>query len=403
MSETPLERYVPHRRRYLAARAGLLSIALLIGSTSGPRVETQSGGPTTGRAAHGLAMERTARERPELEVAARLDQAPGNITITPSGRMLVSLHQFFQPELRVAEVRPDGSLAPWPRAARASGPDPLPLDSVLGLQSDPDGVVWLLDNGMRTKRTPRLVAWDERGDSLVRVIPLPPPATVAGSFANDLAIDMTHGAIYIADPAGGADAAVIVVDLAEGTARRVLAGHASVVPEEIDLVVEGRPVRAKLPDGGLVSPRAGVNPLDLDAADEWLYYGPMHGRSMYRVRTSDLLDPALSAETLASRVERFAPKPVSDGGTIDRAGNIYVTDIANDAVGVIGPDRSYRILVRDPRLSWPDAFAFGPDGWLYVVANQLHRSPVLNAGESAVQPPFLILRLRPLGPGIVGR
>ena len=71
--------------------------------------------------------------------------------------------------------------------------------------------------------------------------------------------------------------------------------------------------------------------------------------------------------------------------------------------GVIGPDRNYRILIADPRLSWVDAFSFGPDGYLYTVANQLHRSAVLNGGEAATIPPYLILRFRPLATGTTGR
>jgi hypothetical protein len=102
-------------------------------------------------------------------------------------------------------------------------------------------------------------------------------------------------------------------------------------------------------------------------------------------------------------VERYSDKPICDGISIDRRQNIYVSDIGNDAVGVIGLNREYRILVQDERLSWPDAFSFGPDGMLYTVANQLHRSAVLNAGEQTAEPPYLILRIEPLAPGIQGR
>ncbi len=52
---------------------------------------------------------------------------------------------------------------------------------------------------------------------------------------------------------------------------------------------------------------------------------------------------------------------------------------------------------------WPDAFSYGPDGMLYVVINQLHKGPVLNAGNNETKPPFLIIRFKPLAPGITGR
>ena len=70
---------------------------------------------------------------------------------------------------------------------------------------------------------------------------------------------------------------------------------------------------------------------------------------------------------------------------------------------MISADREYRQLFAEPRLSWIDAFSFGPDGYLYTVANQLHRTEVLNAGKDATRPPFLILRFRPLADGTPGR
>jgi hypothetical protein len=60
-------------------------------------------------------------------------------------------------------------------------------------------------------------------------------------------------------------------------------------------------------------------------------------------------------------------------------------------------------LGTDPRLSWVDAFSYGPDGHLYAVANQLHRTAVLNGGVNATRPPYLVIRLRPLAPGTTGR
>jgi sugar lactone lactonase YvrE len=129
----------------------------------------------------------------------------------------------------------------------------------------------------------------------------------------------------------------------------------------------------------------------------------MHSRSMYRVRTSDLRDTTLSAEDLAGRVERWADKPICDGISMDRAGNIYISDLAANAIGVIDAERQYRVLVSDPRLSWPDAFSYGPDGRMYTVANQLHKSATLNAGSDASEPPYLVLTFQPLAPGVVGR
>lgn len=340
-----------------------------------------------------------------LEVVAELQQAPGNITVTFNSRVIVSLHQFFEPSIRVAELTEDGKLAPFPDAAWSTGGDAthIALDSVLGIRTDDRGRVWMLDNGLRGGTVPKLVAWDLRENLLTDVIHLPAPVTLKDSFVNDLAVDDVHQAIYIADPAGGNDAAIIVVDRTTGMAWRVLQGDRSVIPEPIDLVIDGTPVRVKRPDGEVVRPHIGVNPIALDPTDEWLYFGPMHGTSLYRVRTEDLLNRRLTPAELAARVQRYSDKPICDGITIDAAENIYVTDLAAHAVGVIDRDRNYRILVSDPRLSWPDAFSFSPDDYVYVVANQLNLSAPLNAGKDSAKPPFYILRFRALSRGVTGR
>ncbi len=340
-----------------------------------------------------------------LEVVAELTLAPGNITLTPEGRIFVSLHQFYTPEMRVVEITPDGKPLPFPNEEWSKGGqrEQIALDSVLGIQSDAQGIVWMLDNGIRGKSIPKLVGWDSLNHKLAKLIYLPPPVTPNNAFINDLAVDLTHNFVYIADPAGGNNAALIVVDLKTGWANRVLQGHQSVIPEEIDLIIEGVPVRVKQPDGTVVRPRDGVNPIALDAQNEWLYFGSMHGTSIYRIKTTDLCNTDLSPAELASKVERYSDKPISDGISIDREGNIYISELAANAIGVVTTDRKYQRLIGDQRLSWPDAFSFGADGYLYVAVNQLHRSAGLNAGEEVSIPPYYIFRFKPLAPGIVGR
>ncbi len=74
------------------------------------------------------------------------------------------------------------------------------------------------------------------------------------------------------------------------------------------------------------------------------YYGSIHRTSVYHVRATDLLDRSLSKEELAGRVERYGEKAPSDGISIDGAGNVYVTDLQNNAIGVTTPDGGYRVL-----------------------------------------------------------
>ncbi|ACK67125.1 major royal jelly protein [Rippkaea orientalis PCC 8801] len=329
-----------------------------------------------------------------LTVVAALPVPPGNITLTRNGRMFMSIHQFYNPDFAVAELV-DGELHPYP-----SGKDAqlISFAAVLGIQADANGCLWILDNGNQNQSLPKLVGWDTEKNQLAQVIYLPPPITYNNSFVNDLAIDLTRNVIYISDPIQGPEAALIRVDLTTGLATRILQGHQSVIPENIDLIIDNVPVEIRQPDGRLIRPHLGVNGLVLDTNNEWLYFNPMHSTSMYRAKSEDLANPYLSPQELASRVERYSDKPICDGISIDQANNLYVGDLSVHGIGVIKSDRSYELLIQNERLSWVDSFSFGADGYLYCNCDQLHLSAPLHAGEDTSTPPYYIFRLKPLAP-----
>lgn len=124
---------------------------------------------------------------------------------------------------------------------------------------------------------------------------------------------------------------------------------------------------------------------------------------MYRIRASDLINAELTYDELAHRVESYSERPFCDGISLDNAGNIYIRCLQTKSVGVIRPDRSYSTLITDPRISWPESFSFGPDGYRYFVASQLHLSAPLNEGKNKAIPAFYVFRIKPLAPGTVGR
>jgi len=344
------------------------------------------------------------------EIVGQLNEAPGNLTVTPEGRIIFSVHQHYSPELRMAELDPSDAtnMIAFPTEAMAmDDPDAdLGLNSVLGVQTDRDGVVWMLDNAMRGGPVPKLVGWKPGpdGGALHQVIYLPPPAVPEDPFLNDLAVDIARKTIYIADTSRAGRPALVVVNTETGLARRVLENHESVSPEDIPMIAGGEEVAIRRPDGSTFNPKVAVNPIALDAEGEYLYYGPMTGTKLFRVSTEALRDATLSEAELAESVEFWAERPISDGISMDIDGNIYISAVANNEIGVIPADtRTYQSLIRDEMISWPDAFSFAPDGYLYAVVNQLHKGPLLNAGNDVSEPPYLIIRFKPLAPGVIGR
>lgn len=189
-----------------------------------------------------------------------------------------------------------------------------------------------------------------------------------------------------------------MVDLNTGMARRVLEGSQYTSPEDIDMVIDNHTVTL----GGNPA-RVGVNPITIDNQHEWVYFAPMTGTSLYRVRTKDLLNHTLSDKALAKKVQRYGDKPISDGITMDSAGNVYVTAITQNSIGVTRPNGKYETLYQDKTISWPDGFAVGPNNSVYFTVNELHRSPVLNKGKDDSTGQFAIYRFNAHAPAKVGR
>jgi Major royal jelly protein len=350
-----------------------------------------------------IAFQVKAQADGNFEILAKLDIGPGNVTTTDNDRIILSLHQFYQPEYTVMEYKEHG-LVPFPNKAlsAANSKEKLKLDSVLGIRSA-NGIVWMLDNGMRSGITPKLVGWDIKADKLHKVIELPEPLTYKNSFVNDFSVDTKHQHIFISDPAGGANAALIVIDMNTGVARRLLEGHKSVIPENVDLIIDNVPIQVRDESGKLIRPHIGVNPITEDLNNEWVYFGPMHGLNLYRIKAQDLINEKLTAIELANQVERYSAKPICDGISIDKNNNIYLGQLAENAIGLISPDRKYQRLAQDQKLSWVDSFSFGAGGNLYAVVNRLHQSANLNGGVLAAKPPFYLLKVKSLAPGLPGR
>lgn len=330
-----------------------------------------------------------------VEVIAELQERPGNPAITPDGRILFSQQPLDTHEFKVVELRKDGAVVPFPNAEWARDR----FTGVIGIKAAADGRVWILDMGGEG-REPRLVAWDTKANKLSREITIPEAVRRPNSFLQDFVIDERRGVITIADMTAGnlsgeSHPALVAIDLKTGQARRLLEDHPSFRAEDRSVTIAGRALATKRPNGQVDEIRFGLNPIAIDPAGEWIYYGTVNGRTVWRLPAAAVADTHLDQATVARRIERYAEKRPSDGIAVDGSGRVFVTDVENSAIGIATPE-GYSTLVRDERLlAWPDGFAFGPSGSLYVTSNQLHRHPAVNRGEAEGRAPYYLLRLHP--------
>jgi sugar lactone lactonase YvrE len=379
-----------------------------------------------------------AKGQASLEVYAELQQAGiGGITQMPDGQLIVGYHPFYQTatSTQVALLNADRkSTTPYPAGLRqtcrnADGSFVAPvggrydfcLDWVLGFHTDANGILWILDSVKSTDKAdpvhPRpaalhakLVGWNTKTNQLHKVIDLD-SSTISQSQHNDFAIDLKHNVAVIADEAIGElangvgdTAALVVVDLATGTSRRLLQGDPHVMPN-------ADPIRWDA-QGGVPAAswglRVGVDGITLDKDQDYLYFGALSGYEMYRVHMTDLLNTSLTPAQLSAKIEFYARKPYNGGLTIDNNNNLYLTAVGTRAVGIIPADtKVYRDYVSDPNLIWPDGVTYNSDGYMYSGAAQLiltgtFQSNATPAGTAKNAAPYRVYRFRPETAGTPG-
>ncbi|REG79551.1 L-dopachrome tautomerase-related protein [Marinomonas pollencensis] len=336
----------------------------------------------------------------DIEQVATIDSSrPGNITVTDQGRTFLSMQPLDNPTYRVVELLKDGSTVPFPTKDWADGPDKgkVGLSAVIGIDSTQDGVVWILDMGSATAPA-QIVAWDTVHNKLFKNIKIDPKAMASNSFLQDFVIDTKRNKIYIADTSlgnlyGAAAPAFIVVDLKTGTSRRVLEADKALLAPHHDMVVDGALMSSKREDGKKHPIYLGLNPITMDAENNWVYFGTVNGSVIYRLPAASLADKKLSEKALSDSIEFYSEKRPSDGMIMADNGDIYVGDVEKDAIGIVNKD-GYRIFAQDKKLlSWADGFSIH-NGYLYVTQNSLSLNPALNAGEEGASKPFHVVRIK---------
>lgn len=323
-----------------------------------------------------------------LEQVATFGHQVTGVAVGERGRVFVNFPRWTEDApVSVAEVLPGGVLRPYPDGAwnawRNVRRDELdPADHWVCVQSvvaDGRGSLWVLDPAAPAMMGPvpggpKLVRIDLASNRVVQAIRFGQDVAIPGSYLNDVRFSPDGRLAFLTD--SGQRGALVVVDLASGAARRVLDGHPSTQPERgVTVETDGRTLR--YPDGRDV--RIAADSIALSGDGAWLYWKPLMGTTLYRIPSAVLATRGLAGQDVAAAVQSYGQVGPTDGFWIGRGSDtLYVTSIEDNAVKARdlgqGATGGLRLVARDPRLRWPDSFAQGPDGALYVTSSRIQDS-----------------------------
>lgn len=336
-----------------------------------------------------------------VEVAGTQQQLTG-IAVSQEGRIFVNFPRWVDNiPMSVAEVLPNGTAKAYPNGTINQWNTSLNASNhlvcVQSVYIDANNNLWILDPAAPgftgpVPGGPKLLQVNLASGKVVRAYHFNSSIAPVKSYLNDVRVDTRNGYAYMTDSGLGG---IVVLNLNTGQARSVLGSNSSTKAEPIILEVDGRPL--VYVDGS--SARFNSDGIALDSQGQYLYYHALTGRTLYRIRTDYLRDSTLNESQIASRVEKLGQDCATDGMIMDRAGNLYLTCVEENAIMArqfSGSSNSPALMIvaQDQRLQWPDSMSLGPDGYLYVTASQFHLMPIIAEGKDLRKPPYMIFKVR---------
>jgi sugar lactone lactonase YvrE len=255
---------------------------------------------------------------------------------------------------------------------------------------DDAGNLWVLDAaapGLKTVQGggPKLVKMNRETGKADRVYSLSPVLTDT-SYANDVRVDVNRNFAYITESKGGS---IVVIDLASGKMRLVLAGHASTLSDPaFSFIIDGKEL---MKDGQPV--KINSDGIALTPDGNYLYYKPLTDDKLYRISTEVLRDWSMDEQAISAKVEDLGHFTTTDGMIFDRAGNLYLGDLQHNRIMRISGNHKMTELLKDSSLIWPDSYSIA-EGYLYISCSHIHKQPAYNAGLNKTTTGYAVYRMK---------
>ncbi|MFJ8246810.1 L-dopachrome tautomerase-related protein [Peribacillus asahii] len=331
---------------------------------------------------------------------------PTGVSVSETGRIFICFPKWGDVvKFTVAEIV-GGQLQPYPSyETNLFDPGNITMSfiSVQSVVADGRGTLWVLDTAAPNFSEPikggaKLVAVDLKTNTIRKVYTFTEDVVLPTTYLNDVRFDFRVGKAgyaYITDSSSKGPGAIIVVDLSNGNAFRRLNGANSTSPDPYFLPkVEGQILMNRNKDGSTSPFRLASDSLAISPDGKILFFAPLTSRHLFSISTEALRDRTIPDMNLPYHVEYWGEKGASDGMITGAKGTVYAGDYENNSIRKILPNGIMETIAHDPRILWPDTFSIGPDQYLYVIVNQLHRQPRFHYGKDLRQKPYSLLRIK---------
>jgi sugar lactone lactonase YvrE len=329
-------------------------------------------------------------------------QMPTGVAVSSGGRIFVNYpHWEDAITFTVAELV-SGAEVPYPDGATNTPTDPEKFLSVQSVVIDPADRLWVLDTGSINEgpvmgQFPKLVGIDLATNKIFKTVHFPSDVVLPTTYLNDVRFDLAHGpggTAFITDSSSMGENAIIVVDLASGSSRRVLRNDPSTKSDpDFMATVLGQPVTVQpTPEATPMAFRGNLDGIALTS--DRLYYTPLTSHALYSVSLATLEDASRTDADIAATIQKEERSFSSDGLHSDAQGHVYLTDWEHNAVWErTGPSQFTMVAQDTARMFWPDSMSLAKDGTLYVTANQLQRRPRFHGGADERVKPYYLFKL----------
>lgn len=300
-------------------------------------------------------------ERNIEEVISFKGQQVTGLSISDQGRMFVNFPRWRKAvENSVVEIDKNGISHAFPNENWNSWEiGRTPKDSIfIGVQSVivSNDELYVLDTRNALFKgvidNPRVFVFDLKTDTLKRTYIFEDDSFHKDSYINDLRIDKKKEKAYFTD---SGHAGLVVLDLVNGTTKRVLNDHYSTLAEKDHLIIDGDSWNNSVHSDGIA----------LDTENDLLYYHALTGYKLYAVPTEILINS--TEEAIQKEVKFIKKTPAPDGMLFDTKGNLYFADLEQQKIMKLNiSSGKMNTFAEGEKIKWADSFSIYKNSLYYT-------------------------------------